>query len=212
MGETPVNSRTEATTAVIFDVGGVLVDWNPRHLYRKLFAGNDAAMERFLTRVCSLTWNLMQDAGRPFATGVEELSARHPEYAELIAAYDERWEEMVPRALDEVVTIARELAARGVPLYGLTNFSREKFPLVQRRFDFFELFAGIVVSGEVGAIKPDPAIYLHLFDRFALAPEGCLFVDDSPINVVGAEAVGLPSIRFTDADSLRKELQARGLL
>jgi 2-haloacid dehalogenase len=212
LDEAPMDSGGEAATAVIFDVGGVLIEWNPRHLYRKLFAGDDLAMEHFLTRICSLSWNLMQDAGQSFADGVGELSIRHPEYADLIAAYDERWEEMVPGALDEVVTIVRELAERSIALYALTNFSREKFPLVQRRFDFFQLFGGIVVSGEVGAIKPDPAIYLHLLDRFRLAPDGCLFVDDSPLNVAGAEAVGMPAIRFTDAVSLRRDLKERGLL
>lgn len=199
-------------TAVIFDVGGVLVDWNPRYLYRKLFDGDEAGMERFLTHVCSMTWTLMQDAGRPFADGVAALAARYPEHAELIAAYDARWDEMVAGAFDEVVALVGALEARGVPLYALTNFSVEKFTGVRRRFDVFDAFDGIVVSGAVGLVKPDPAIYLRLVQDHGLRPAACLFIDDSPINVAGAEAVGIAAHRFRGAPALRAELERRGLL
>lgn len=199
-------------TAVIFDVGGVLIQWDPRHLYRRLFNGDDAAMERFLTHVCSMTWNLMQDAGRPFADGVAQLSARFPEHASLIEAFDSHWQEMVPDVIDETVEIARALHDRGVPLFALTNFSTEKFPLVRRRFDVFDLFEGIVVSGEIGVVKPDRAIYLHFAERFGLAAADCLFIDDSPFNVLGAEAVGMAAIRYTSPAQLREELASRSLI
>jgi haloacid dehalogenase-like hydrolase len=145
-------------SAVIFDVGGVLIDWNPRHLYRKLFDGDaDDAMERFLAEVCTPEWNLRQDAGRPFAEAVAELAERFPEHADLIAAYDLRWEEMLQGAHVETVEIVRELRAQGTPLYCLTNSSTEKFPLMQRRFDVFDLFDGIVVSGEAWSSRIPPS-------------------------------------------------------
>jgi 2-haloacid dehalogenase len=199
-------------TVVVFDFGGVLIDWNPRHLYRQLFDGDEAAMEHFLAHVCSHDWNLMQDAGRPFAEGVAELSARFPEHAELIAAYDSRWEEMVPGAIDGTVAILRELEARGTPLYGLTNFSTEKLPLCRRRFDFFEAFAGIVVSGEIGVVKPDRAIYNHLVETHGLVPARCLFIDDNPANVAGARESGWQAVRYLSPERLRRELAGRGLL
>jgi 2-haloacid dehalogenase len=199
-------------SAVVFDIGGVLIDWNPRHLYRQLFDGDEAAMEHFLTDVCSHDWNLMQDAGRPFAEGVAKLTARFPGHAELIAAYDTRWEDMVRGTIDGTVAILRELAARGTPLYGLTNFSTEKLPLCRRRFDFFEAFAGIVVSGEIGMVKPDRAIYDHLVETYGLTPSRCLFIDDNQDNVTGAREAGWQAARYVSSDQLRRELEARELL
>ncbi len=198
--------------AVVFDVGGVLIDWNPRHLYRRLFDGDERAMEAFLARVCTPAWNLAQDAGRPFADGVAELVARFPAEAELIAAYDARWEEMVAGAIEGTVAILQALAARGVPLYALTNFSTEKFALCRARFAFLDAFAGIVVSGAIGVVKPDRAIYDHLVGVFGLDRGRCLFVDDSAANVEGARAAGLEAIRFVSPDRLRRDLAARGLL
>ncbi|MBK8209911.1 MAG: HAD family phosphatase [Rhodospirillales bacterium] len=200
-----------AVIAVIFDVGGVLIDWNPRHLYRKLF-NEDAAMERFLAEVCTPAWNHRQDAGRSWAEGTAELVARWPEHEALIRAFDARWEEMVPGLLAQTVALVRMLASRGVKLYCLTNFSAEKFPLVRRRFDFFEVFDGIVVSGEVGLAKPDPAIFRHLLNRFALPADGCLFIDDMPANVAAASTVGIAAHLFRSADALAIELRQRGLL
>ena len=197
---------------MIFDIGGVLVDWNPRHLYRALFDGDEAATEHFLVHVCSHDWNLMQDAGRPFAEGVAELTARFPEYTELITAYDTRWEEMVAGVIDGTVAILRELDARGTPLYCLTNFSTEKLPLCLSRFDFFGAFDGIVVSGEIGMVKPDRAIYDHLVETYGLTPAQCLFIDDNQANVAGARAAGWQAIRYESSERLRRDLTARGLL
>jgi 2-haloacid dehalogenase len=200
-------------TALIFDVGGVLIDWNPRHLYRKLFDGDsDGAMERFLAEVCTPEWNLRQDVGRPFAEAVAELTGRFPDHADLIAAYDARWEEMVPGAHDETIEIVRELKARGTPLYCLTNFSTEKFPLMRRRFDVFDLFDGIVVSAEIGMVKPDPAVYRYVVERFGLEAPSCLFVDDVEANVAAASSVGMQAVRYLSSRQLRHDLQMRGAL
>jgi 2-haloacid dehalogenase len=200
-------------TAVIFDVGGVLIDWNPRHLYRKLFEGDsDGAMERFLAEVCTPEWNLRQDVGRPFVEAVAELTGRFPDHADLIAAYDARWEEMVPGAHDETIEIVRELKARGTPLYCLTNFSTEKFPLMRRRFDVFDLFDGIVVSAEIGMVKPDPAVYRYLVERFGLEAPSCLFVDDVEANVGAASSIGMQAVHYLSGRQLRRDLQMRGVL
>lgn len=198
-------------TAVVFDAGGVLIDWNPRHLYRKLF-DTDQAMEAFLSEICTPEWNARQDAGRPFAQGVAELTARFPDHAELISAYDTRWEEMVPQAHVETIEIAHALQTEGIRLYCLTNFSTEKFRLVRQRFDIFDLFDGIVVSGEIGLIKPDPAIYRYLLERFALRAASCLFIDDVAANVAAAQAVGMRALQYRSSRQLRCDLRACGLL
>lgn len=200
------------TTSVIFDVGGVLIDWNPRHLYRRLFDGDVAAMEHFLAQVCTAEWNRSMDAGRPFSDAVAELSAVYPEHASLIAAYDECWEEMVPGALEGTIAVVRELRERGVALYVLSNFSMEKFALMRTRFDVFALFEGLVISGEIGLVKPDPAIYHYLLRSYGLKPEDCLFIDDLSANVEAARREGIAAHQFVSPDALRQDLSLRGLL
>ena len=200
-----------SASIAVFDVGAVLIDWDPRHLYRKLF-DDDAVMERFLAEVCSPAWNLQQDAGRSFSIAVAELSERFPDQAELIRAYDERWQEMVPGAIDGSVGLLHELDAAGVPLYAITNFSVEKFALTRARFDFFERFLGIVVSGEVKLVKPDPAIYYRLLDDYGLAAADCLFIDDSAANVAAAAGVGMRAVQFSSPAQLRAALAAEGML
>lgn len=201
-----------AVDVVVFDVGGVLIEWNPRHLYRKLFGGDDVRMERFLTEVCSPAWNLRQDAGRSWPEGIAELAGRWPEQAALIRAFDERWEEMVPGPIDATIALVRTLKRRGVQLFCLTNFSQAKFELTRRRFDVFALFDGIVVSGEIGLVKPDPAIFQHLLQRFRLSAGQCLFVDDAPANIEGARAAGMRGHLFRSAAALAGELQTCRLL
>lgn len=197
---------------VVFDLGGVLLDWNPRHLYRKLFGGRAAEMEQFLTEVCSEEWNLQNDAGRPFADGVAALQAAHPHLAELIAAYHHRWDETLAGALEDTVAILSELRRLGVPLYALTNFSAEKFPIARDRFAFLEWFDGIVVSGEEKAIKPDRAIFDILIGRYGLDPRRTLFIDDVARNVEAAASLGFHVHQFTGAEPLRRSLQAAGIL
>ncbi len=196
--------------AVIFDLGGVLIDWNPRHLYRKLF-DDEAEMEAFLRDVCAPAWNLEQDRGRPWAQAIAELSAIHPDRAELIAAYRGRWMEMLKGPIDGTVTILEGLHEAGVPLYALTNWSAETYPIAEELYDFLGRFQGIVVSGRIGLVKPDAAIYTHTIDRFGVTPERTVFIDDSAKNVAGATASGLRAVRYTGPDALARDLAALGL-
>ena len=199
------------TKAVVFDLGGVLIDWDPRYLYRKLLA-DEAAVEEFLATVCTPEWNAEQDRGRPFAEGVAELVERHPVHAAAIAAYHERWPEMLGGDIPGTVDLLAELRAAGVPLFALTNWSAETFVHARERFEFLGWFDGVVVSGEERLVKPDPRLFRRPLDRFALAPEATLFVDDSPANVTAARRLGMDAVRFTDPERLRRDLAGRGLL
>ena len=200
-----------SVTSVVFDLGGVLIDWDPRHLYRRLFAGDEAGMERFLAEVCTMEWNVRQDAGRPWRIAVEELTAEHPDKADLIAAYDQRWEEMLGNAFDDAVAVLAELRDAGVPIYALSNWSTDKFAYALDRFEFLGWFRAIVVSGEVGVAKPDPAIYRFLFEHHGVEPRGAVFIDDSQANVDAAISLGMTGIRFRDARALRVDLARLGL-
>lgn len=196
---------------VIFDLGGVLIDWNPRHMYRKL-TKDDAAIEHFLETVCTSEWNAQQDAGRPFAEGVALLTEQFPEQAEWISAFHTRWIEMIGGAIEGTVTIMKELKESGVPLYALTNWSAETFPLVRPDFEFLDWFLGIVVSGEEKMIKPDPAFYEVLFDRYQLKPEDTVFIDDSKPNIETAKNLGIHAIHFNSPAQVRAKLNALGFL
>lgn len=169
-------------------------------------------MEIFLAEVCTPAWNEEQDRGRSFAEGVAELVARHPDKADLIEAYDKRWLEMVGSAIEGSVAILEELNQRGVPLYSLTNWNGDKFRLTRRRFEFLELFRGILVSGEVGLKKPDPEIFQLLCQRYILDPKDTVFIDDSPKNVDTARRLGFSAIHFQSPACLREGLQGMGLL
>ena len=199
-------------STVVFDLGGVLIDWNPRHLYRRLFAGDEAAMEHFLATVCTTAWNERQDAGRSFAEAASLLKADHPDKADLIDAYYAGFDEMMAGPIAGTVEILAELRDRGVALYGLTNFSAETYPLALGRFEFLAWFRGVLVSGEVGLIKPDPRIYRLLLERFAIPPREAVYIDDVERNVAAARGHGLHAVRFTDPAALRRELAALGLL
>ena len=200
-----------ATKAVVFDLGGVLIDWDPRYLYRKLLA-DEAAVEEFLATVCTPEWNAEQDRGRPFAEGVAELVERHPVHAAAITAYHERWTEMLGGDIGGTVELLAELRAAGVPLYALTNWSAETFGIARERFEFLSWFDGVLVSGEERIIKPDPAIFRLLLDRFGLDPQATFYVDDSPVNVAAARELGFDAVRFTEPERLRRDLETRGLL
>jgi len=199
-------------SVAVFDLGGVLIEWNPRYLYRKLFNGDDAAMEHFLANVCTPSWNSQQDAGRPFAEACAALKLEHPAHAELIDAWIQRQEEMVPGPISGTVDILAELRAREVPLYALSNWSAETFPISQRRFEFLQWFQGIVLSGEVRLVKPDPRIFQHFFETHAIDPADAVYIDDLKANVEAAATFGMHGIVFTDPPALRRELVKLGLL
>ena len=200
-----------AVSAVVFDLGGVLIDWDPRYLYRSLFGGDEAAMERFLATVCTPEWNRGQDAGRPWSEAIASLVAEHPEHADLIRAFWDRWPETLGDAIDPTVDVLAELRAAGIPLYALSNWSAETFPIARPRYPFLDWFDGIVISGEVGAAKPDPRIYQALVERHGLDPASLAFVDDVPANVAAAESLGIRGLTFTSAAALRQDLAALGL-
>jgi 2-haloacid dehalogenase len=197
---------------VIFDLGGVLLDWNPRHLYRELFPGDETAMEHFLATVCNGAWNLQQDAGRRVAEACALLKAEHPDKAELIDAYYGRHLDMIAGPIAGSVAILAELRERGTPLYFLSNYSAETYPLALARYDFLSWFAGGIVSGEHGVVKPDPAIYRLLLSRFAIDPHRAVFIDDVAANAEGARPFGIHPIHFQRPEALRAELVELGLL
>jgi len=198
--------------AIIFDFGGVLLDWNPRYLYRKLFPDDVPAMERFLDEIHFTEWNKLQDAGRPFSVAVAELCARHPQHCELIRAYDERFMETLSGAIAGTVGILRRLHRVGCPLYGLSNWPAEKFRLVRPVYEFFDLFKDMVISGEVGVTKPDPRIFHLLLQQVARPAEECLLIDDAPANISAAASLGFQTIQFHSPEQLATELESRGLL
>lgn len=190
--------------ALIFDLGGVLVDWNPRHLFDKLLP-DPAQREYFLREVCPSSWNAELDRGRPFAEAVRERTALFPEWAEHIEAYQRRWPEMVGGLVPGMAALVAELRAAGAPLFAITNWSAETFWPTRERYPLLAGFDGsIVVSGEVGLIKPEPAIFRLALNRFGLEPADCLFIDDTEPNVLGARGVGIPATRFVDEPTLRR--------
>jgi len=197
---------------VVFDLGGVLIDWDPRHLYRKLFAGDEAGIEHFLATVCTQEWHRHHDAGRSYAEGARILKDQHPEKAELIDAFGARQAEMMAGPIAGAVEILQELRDRGTPLYALSNWPAEGFPLARARFDFLGWFRGIVLSGEIGAIKPQPRIYEVLLERFAIDPLSAVYIDDVEANAAAARAFGIHAIHFTTPAALRAQLVAVGLL
>jgi 2-haloacid dehalogenase len=196
---------------IVFDLGMVLIEWDPRHLYRKVFT-DPARMEWFLANVCTPAWNLAQDGGRSFDDGVAEATARHPEFADEIAMFRDRWMEMVPGAIDGTVTILEELHSKGAALYAITNWNGDTFRATQNRFAFLNRFRDIVVSGDEKLIKPDPAIFHLLAKRNNIDLAHSIFIDDSLKNVKGAEAVGMKGHHFTAPESLRAELLRLGVL
>jgi 2-haloacid dehalogenase len=201
-----------ARSIAVFDLGGVLVDWNPRYLYRKLFGGDDAAMEHFLANICTSAWNSQQDAGRSFAEATALLKKEHPNYGELIEAWFARHPEMLAGPIPGSIEILGELRANQVPLYALSNWSTETFPSAQKRFDFLQWFRGILLSGKVRLIKPDRRIYELFLETFSVDPAQAIYIDDIPANVEGANAVGMHGIVFKNADQLRAELRGLGLV
>lgn len=198
--------------AIIFDFGNVLARWSPHAIFLPYFGGDPAAVDAFLTEVNFHDWNLAQDAGRPFREGVNALSAQFPQHAAPIRAYDEHWEACITGAIEGSVDIARQLKERGYLLYGLTNFSAEKFPLMRQRFAFLNLFDDIIISGQEGLIKPDPAIYELTLRRIGRSAPECVFIDDSEVNFGAAKKMGFVAILFKSADQLQQDLRRLNVL
>ena len=197
--------------AVIFDLGGVVIDWNPVFLYRKIFAGDRAKMEFFLANICPSGWNGRQDAGRSLALATEERVAEYPEWEQAIRAFYGRWPEMVGGPIPGTADIMRALKAAGQRLFALSNWSAETFPLVRDRFAELKLFEKLFISGEHGCAKPDERFYRLALDGIGLPIRNLLFIDDNRDNILAAERLGLRSLAFTDAPTLRRDLQALGI-
>lgn len=194
-------------TTIIFDLGGVLIDWNPRYVYRSIF-DTEEKIDWFFENVCTNEWNEKQDAGRSLQEATEELVVKHPGYEKEVRAYYGRWEEMLGGPIRETVEILRSLKETGkYKLYALTNWSAETFPVALERYDFLGWFDGIVMSGKEKTRKPFPEIYQVVLDRFAVNCAEAVFIDDSLRNVSGAEAMGIAGIHFQSPQQLLQDLK-----
>lgn len=197
---------------IIYDLGGVLIDWNPKYLYRKIF-DEESQIDWFLENICDMHWNEQQDAGRSLMEGTIEKIKQHPDQAEKIKAYYERWSEMLGGPIDDSVTILKQLKeGNNYNLYALTNWSAETFPIAQERYDFLQWFEGIVVSGVEKMRKPQIEFYQLILDRYNIDPSESLFIDDNLRNVQAAQAHGIDSIQFLSATQLKKELTKREVI
>jgi 2-haloacid dehalogenase len=197
--------------AVVFDLGGVLIDWDPRYLYRRLF-DSEKETERFLVTVCTSEWNAELDRGRSFEEMVALLCSKHPEKRGEIEAYWLRWGEMLGESFEGSVKILEELHSAGYLLYALTNWSAETFHIARERYGFLSLFREIIVSGEVGLIKPEPAIYELLIERTGIEPSRTVFIDDREENAHEADLLGFVSVTYQGPSHLRQRLTELGLL
>jgi 2-haloacid dehalogenase len=196
-------------SAVVFDIGGVLLEWDPRRVYGPLL-GDPHRLDRFLAEVCTPAWNATLDAGRPFDEACDELAGEHPDHAELIHAW-KRQDEMIAGEIEGTAGIVGRLRSGGLPLYLLTNMPAEVFAARRARYPVLRQFHGAVVSGEEGVLKPSPEIFARLRRRFGLDPSRTLFVDDQEANVAGARAEGFLAHRFVDAETLGRCLRDHGL-
>lgn len=197
--------------SVVFDFGGVLVDWDPFYLYADYFDGSRTAMQSFMNKVGFVEWNRQQDAGRSFETGVQELCARFPQYCHLIRAYDLEWDRSISGPIQPVVAILKELDRQGVELFAISNWSAEKYELIRPRYDFFDLFREIVISGQVKMVKPDREIFQYLLGKIGRPAETCILIDDSAENINAARSLGFQTIHYQQPRQLRAELAAFGL-
>ena len=198
--------------AIIFDFGNVLLEWNPGRVYQRYFLNDPEGMERFFKEVNFADWNLQQDKGRPFAEGVAILSEKFPHYAQLIRAYHENWIDSIGAAYDGTTKLLKQLKQAGYPLYGLSNWSAETFPLAREKYDFFDLFDDFVISGEVGHVKPDPEIFQILLAKIGRPAHECLFIDDALTNINQAQAMGFETIHFQSPQQLEISLRELKLL
>jgi len=195
---------------IVFDFGGVLIDWNPLYLYRNIF-DTEEEVNHFLENVCRYDWNILQDAGRPLAEATRVLQDQHPAYREEIAIYYGRWDEMLGGTIEENVKLIRPLKEK-YGIYGLTNWSAETIPIAMDRYDFFNDLDGIVVSGAEKIIKPDPRIYQILLERYGIQAEESLFIDDNYANIEAAQQLGFQTIHLEEEINLEEILKAKAIL
>lgn len=210
-GASSIAPRAAPPSAVLWDLGGVFLDWDPRYLYRKLFAGDEAAMEDFLTNVCTPAWHAEQDLGRSVVEACSTLAAAFPEYASLILAWGERSEEMIGGVIEGSVSLLGELRAAGLPCYALSNMEPENWEKRLRDYEFLSWFDGWFISGLEGVAKPDLRFFERALSRFGLSPDEVVFIDDREANTDAARALALSSVLFRGPAALRADLAARGL-
>ena len=202
---------TSPIKAIIFDFGGVLLQWDPHQLYRRYF-DQPEQIDQFLAEINFSSWNAEQDRGRPFTEGIAELSGQFPQYAHLIRAYYDHWEDLVVGPISGTVEILHSLKQAGYALYGLSNWSTETYPRIQHQYDFFNLFDKIILSGDVKLIKPDPAIFNLTLKAIHRTARECLLIDDSEANIITAKKMGFVTIHFKSPEQLRTELHQLNLL
>lgn len=197
---------------VVFDLGNVVLRWDPPNLYRQIFNQDNEKVDYFLTHICSTEWNLEQDRGRSWEEATEVLIRQFPEWEKEIRAYYERWYDMLLGPIEENAHIVDELAARNHPIYSITNFSAHALHDCQKKWDFLNRFLGIVISSDEQLLKPDPAIFNVFFDRYDQKPEQCVFIDDSLVNIESAQELGMKTVHFLlGKTNLRTELQKLGI-
>jgi 2-haloacid dehalogenase len=198
--------------AIVFDYGNVLLEWNPRYVYQRYFPNDPEGMEDFLKEIDFMAWNEQQDKGRTFAEGVEALSKEFPHHSHLIQAYHDHWIDSIGQAYWETVEMMRQLKQKGYPIYGLSNWSAETFPYAREKFNFFDLFDDMVISGAVGFVKPEPEIFQILLEKIGNPAQECLFIDDSLSNIEQANTMGFQTIHFVSPSQLKDSLIKLGLL
>ena len=191
--------------AAVFDLGGVLIDWNPRYFYKSVFA-DPAEMEHFLTRICGGAWNAVTDAGETFENAIPRWCEKFPDYARYISLFYSGWPQMLGGEIAPSVAALRALKQAKIPVYALTNWSAQTFPLARAKFPFFSMFDGIVVSGEEKLIKPDPRFFKLLLSRYGLRAQDCVFIDDNAVNVAAAQALGFAGLHLTEPAKIREQL------
>ncbi len=197
-------------SAVVFDLGGVLIDWDPRYLYRQLFADRDE-MEDFLSRICTPDWHHAHDLGEDITESCERLARQHPGHRDMIMAWAQCGDEMAAGQFDETVEVLRQLRAAGTPCYALSNMEPQMFTVRRARFPFMNWFDGHVISGIEGVAKPDRQIFEILLRRHELRPASTVFIDDSPLNIAAGRELGMRAVQYTSAQRLRQDLRALGL-
>lgn len=208
----PQQTKKHSNPAIVFDFGGVLLDWKPYYFFGKFFQDDPAAVENFLNEIGFHEWNLRQDEGLPVDQAIAELIERFPQYTHIIQDYSQNWQDSIAGPIQPTVDMLHELKEKNYSLHGLSNWSAERFRIVRQGYAFFDLFDCILLSADVKLLKPDPRIYLALLERIGRTAQECLFIDDSQANVAAARQLGFDAVRFESPDQLHEALSLRGLL